>query len=88
MQEFLPKHRRVHKDIDRGHPVDGKLSQSGVFIEQVGVRGLVLAVELTILRRVVALDPCDPELVACGDGALGCSGQFFITERGQDRSIR
>ena len=26
--EFLPKHRGVHDDIDRVHPIDGKLPQS------------------------------------------------------------
>src|SRR5262249_22591444 len=33
LQEFLPKHRGVHDDIDRVHPVDGNLRQPGVFIE-------------------------------------------------------
>ena len=50
LQEFLPKHRGVHDDIDRVHSVNGKFSQSGVFIEQVGVRGLILAVVLAVLR--------------------------------------
>ena len=88
LQEFLPKHRRVHDDIDRVHPVDGKLAQSGVFIEQVSVRGLILAVELPILRRVVALDPCDPELVANSNGALSCLASSSSLRGGLDRSIR
>src|SRR5215813_90788 len=64
--ECLPKHRGVHDDINRVDLIDRELTQSGMFPKQIGVGSFVLAVPLAVLRRVVALDPRDPELVAYG----------------------
>jgi uncharacterized protein YuzE len=44
----LLKHRRIYDEIDRVDPIDRDLSQPSVFIDQLGIRGLILAVELAV----------------------------------------